>query len=77
MEDTGVKLTKKAMQAVETQLQRLPHLDKWFMGLMIAPMRARANQLIRNSGRLVISIQIQIEQSIGKSIDQRVQFAIR
>jgi len=30
---TGVKLTKKAMQAVETQLQRLPHLDKWFVDI--------------------------------------------
>src|SRR5438132_6427756 len=31
---TGVKLTKKAMQAVETQLQRLPHLDKWFVDII-------------------------------------------
>ncbi len=31
---TGVKLTKKAMQAVETQLQRLPHLDKWFVDIV-------------------------------------------
>jgi hypothetical protein len=30
---TGVKLTKQAMQAVETQLQRLPHLDKWFVDI--------------------------------------------
>ena len=28
---TGVKLTKDAMQMVETQLQRLPGLDKWFV----------------------------------------------
>jgi hypothetical protein len=27
---TGVKLTKEAMGAVETQLQRLPSLEKWF-----------------------------------------------
>src|SRR5436305_9499950 len=27
----GVKLTKEAMDAVETQLQRLPHLNKWFV----------------------------------------------
>ncbi len=31
---TGVKLTKKAMQVVETQLQRLPHLDKWFVDIV-------------------------------------------
>jgi hypothetical protein len=26
---TGVKLTKAAMKLVESQLERLPHLDKW------------------------------------------------
>ncbi len=31
---TGVKLTKQAMQAVEAQLQRLPHLDKWFVDIV-------------------------------------------
>ena len=30
---TGVKLTKKAMKVVETQLQRLPPLDKWFVDI--------------------------------------------
>jgi hypothetical protein len=30
---TGVKLTKKAMNKVETQLQRLPGLDKWFVDI--------------------------------------------
>ncbi len=30
---TGVKLTKEAMRALETQLQRLPHLDKWFVDI--------------------------------------------
>src|SRR5438093_6411370 len=30
---TGVKLTKQAMQVVEAQLQRLPHLDKWFVDI--------------------------------------------
>ena len=30
---TGVKLTKKAMEGIETQLQRLPHLDKWFVDI--------------------------------------------
>ncbi len=31
---TGVKLTKKAMKVVETQLQRLPQLDKWFVDIV-------------------------------------------
>jgi hypothetical protein len=31
---TGVKLTKEAMQMVETQLQRLPGLDKWFVDIV-------------------------------------------
>jgi hypothetical protein len=31
---TGVKLTKDAMQMVETQLQRLPGLDKWFVDIV-------------------------------------------
>jgi Rhodopirellula transposase DDE domain len=31
---TGVKLTKEAMQVVETQLQRLPDLDKWFVDIV-------------------------------------------
>src|SRR5258708_25714063 len=29
----GVKLTKEAMQVVETQLQRLPSLGKWFIDI--------------------------------------------
>ena len=33
---TGVKLTKNAMRAVETQLQRLPTLGKWFVDIMPA-----------------------------------------
>jgi hypothetical protein len=28
---TGVKLTKEAMDALETQLERLLHLGKWFV----------------------------------------------
>jgi hypothetical protein len=28
---TGVKLTQRAMQAIEVQLQRLPSLEKWFV----------------------------------------------
>jgi len=31
---TGVKLTKTAMKAVETQLERLPHLPKWFVDIV-------------------------------------------
>ncbi len=34
---TGVKLTKQAMQALEAQLQRLPHLDKWFVDIVSPP----------------------------------------
>jgi transposase len=30
---TGVKLTKEAMKAVETHLQRLPTLEKWFVDI--------------------------------------------
>ena len=30
---TGVKLTKEAMDAVETQIQRLPSLEKWFVDI--------------------------------------------
>ncbi len=31
---TGVKLTKEAMKVVETQLQRWPHLAKWFVDIV-------------------------------------------
>ncbi len=34
---TGVKLTKEAMKVVETQLERLPHLDKWFVDIQCPP----------------------------------------
>lgn len=34
--DTGVKLTHKAMRAVESQLQRLPELGKWFVDIVPA-----------------------------------------
>jgi transposase len=34
---TGVKLTKEAMDRVETQLQRLPHLEKWFVDIPYPP----------------------------------------
>jgi transposase len=30
---TGVKLTKEAMKVVETQLERMPPLDKWFVDI--------------------------------------------
>jgi len=30
---TGAKLTKQAMDALETQFERLPHLDKWFVDI--------------------------------------------
>jgi hypothetical protein len=30
---TGVKLTKKAMQEVEIRLQRWPSLEKWFVDI--------------------------------------------
>jgi hypothetical protein len=37
--ETGVKLTKAAMQAVEARLTRLPGLEKWFVDIspMVAP----------------------------------------
>ena len=31
---TGVKLTKAAMEAVEAQIKRLPHLEKWFVDIV-------------------------------------------
>jgi transposase len=34
---TGVKLTRKAMKVLETQLQRLPLLDKWFVDIACSP----------------------------------------
>jgi DDE family transposase len=30
---TGVKLTRAAMKIVESQLERLPHLHKWFVDI--------------------------------------------
>src|SRR5215831_4519164 len=39
---TGVKLTKDAMQMVETQLQRLPGLDKWFVDIVPTSSTIRA-----------------------------------
>jgi transposase len=37
---TGVSLTKEAMKVVESQLERLPHLPKWFVDIR-APASAR------------------------------------
>ena len=31
---TGVKLTREAMQVVETRLQRLTYLDMWFVDIV-------------------------------------------
>ena len=38
---TGVKLTKEAMDALETQLERLPHLGKWFVDICSFPQAVR------------------------------------
>jgi transposase len=35
---TGVKLTKEAMDRVEAQLQRLPRLEKWFVDIAYPPL---------------------------------------
>ena len=35
---TGVSLTKEAMEAVEAQLTRLPHLEKWFVDIVYSPL---------------------------------------
>ncbi len=40
---TGVKLTKEAMDMVETQLQRLPSLEKWFVDIRHSPSAIRDN----------------------------------
>ena len=34
---TGVRLTKQAMAAVEAQIDRLPHLSKWFVDILFQP----------------------------------------
>ncbi len=38
---TGVKLTKQAMEVVETQLIRLPELTKWFVDIHYTPSTLR------------------------------------
>lgn len=40
---TGIKLTRKAMQAVETHLQRLPPLEKWFVDIRFSSTASRDN----------------------------------
>ena len=40
---TGVKLTKEAMKVVETQLERMPHLDKWFGDISCSLSASRDN----------------------------------
>jgi hypothetical protein len=35
---TGVTLTKEAMEAVEAKIKRLPHLGKWFIDIVPAPL---------------------------------------
>jgi hypothetical protein len=44
---TGVKLTKEAMKVVETQLERLPSLEKWFVD--IPYVSSQNNGMINNS----------------------------
>lgn len=40
---TGVKLSKQAMDALETQLERLPHVGKWFVDICSFPPAVRDN----------------------------------
>lgn len=40
---TGIKLTRKAMQAVETHLERLPSLEKWFVDIRFSSTASRDN----------------------------------
>jgi transposase len=35
---TGVTLTKKAMEAVEAKIKRLPHLEQWFVDIVPIPL---------------------------------------
>jgi Rhodopirellula transposase DDE domain len=43
----GVKLSKKAMDGVETKLQRLPSLEKWFVDIRYVP--CQEIEIINNS----------------------------
>ena len=37
LSQTGVKLTRKAMKELETKVNRLPLLDKWFVDIECPP----------------------------------------
>ncbi len=39
----GVKLTKEAMKVIESQLQRLPSLERWFVDIKYSPPAIRDN----------------------------------
>jgi hypothetical protein len=39
---TGVRLTKDAMEALESQITRLPGLEKWFVDIFPAALASRA-----------------------------------
>ncbi len=42
---TGVKLTKAAMKVVESQLERMPHLEKWFVDIRyVSPAETWSNE---------------------------------
>ena len=43
--ETSVKLTHKAMRAVEAKLQRLPKLGQWFVDILPALVRPRRVKL--------------------------------
>jgi hypothetical protein len=53
---TGVKLTKEAMKIVETQLERWPSLEKWFVDIRSFPPAIRAD-LVSTLARKVSSIE--------------------
>jgi len=38
---TGVTLTKDAMETVEAQIKRLPALGKWFVDIVVPPLTLR------------------------------------
>jgi hypothetical protein len=38
---TGMTLTKEAMEVVEAQRKRLPHLRKWFVDIVYSPLPLR------------------------------------
>ncbi len=38
---TGIKLSKEAMAAIEAQIERLPQLGKWFLDIDGSPLALR------------------------------------